>query len=89
MANFEEKVLSSLDELSEAMNRIANTLESSAFKEDPIERIKLARAQAMSDTFKDRLIEQGDESFVSWAERQVNLGFDELVESNNELENVV
>ena len=88
MAQFEERVVSVLQDLSEARNRIANTMEENAYKTDPIERIKLARAQAMSDTFKDRLIEQGDEPFVKWAENQVNISFDELAEANDNIDDV-
>ncbi len=86
--NFEDKSLALLVELTESVNRMANVMEENAFKEDPIEKIKLARAEAMVATFKDRLIEQGDEPFVTWAENQVNISFDDLIEANDSLGNV-
>ena len=86
--NFEDKSLALLVELTESVNRMANVMEENAFKEDPIEKIKLARAEAMVATFKDRLIEQGDEPFVTWAENQVNISFDDLIEVNESLGNV-
>lgn len=82
MINFEEKLVFQLSEIAESCNRVANILEENAEKTDPIETIKLARASAMIATFKDRLVEMGDESYVKWAEQQVDLGFDDLVDKN-------
>ena len=76
--NFEDKTTSLLKDLVDGVNRIASTLEENSFKEDPLELIKLARAEAMIATFKDRLIEQGDEPFVMWAEKQVNMSFEQF-----------
>jgi hypothetical protein len=73
--NFEDKTMPLLKDLVDGVNRIASTLEENSFKQSPIEVVKLARAEAMTDTFRDRLIEQGDEPFVIWAEEQVNKSF--------------
>jgi hypothetical protein len=82
MVNFKEKLVAQLSELAETNARIANVLEENAYKEDPVEKIKLARANAMVATFKDRLIELGDESYVKWSESQLELSFEDLVDEN-------
>ena len=73
--SFEDKVIPLLKDLVDGVNRIASTLEENSFKQSPIEVVKLARADAMKATFRDRLIEQGDEPFVTWAEGEVNKSF--------------
>jgi len=82
MVNFKEKLIAHLGDLVESNARMANVLEENACKEDPIEKIKLARANIMLATFKDRLVELGDQAYVKWSESQFDLSFEDIIDKD-------